>query len=145
MPPEPSRAVERLTKLVAIDTQNTLCSGEAVAAGYIAAELTAAGLAVETPEAAPDRPNVVARPDNGDGPAIALNTHMDVVPAGEGWSGNPFDLREGADGRLYGRGACDAKGSLDVAHKPDEFVPLDELVAASLIYRDIVVAIAARR
>jgi acetylornithine deacetylase/succinyl-diaminopimelate desuccinylase-like protein len=36
---------------------------------------------------------------------------MDVVPAGEGWSSDPFVLCEDA-GRLYGRGACDAKGSL---------------------------------
>jgi acetylornithine deacetylase/succinyl-diaminopimelate desuccinylase len=36
---------------------------------------------------------------------------MDVVPAGEGWSSDPFSLKE-ADGRLYGRGACDCKGPL---------------------------------
>ena len=28
-------------------------------------------------------------------------------------------------------------GDLAVAHKPDEFVPVDEFVAASLIYRDV--------
>ena len=28
-------------------------------------------------------------------------------------------------------------GSLALAHKPDEFVPVDEFVAASLIYRDV--------
>jgi acetylornithine deacetylase/succinyl-diaminopimelate desuccinylase len=31
------------------------------------------------------------------------------VPAGEGWSHDPWNLFE-ADGHLYGRGACDAKG-----------------------------------
>jgi acetylornithine deacetylase/succinyl-diaminopimelate desuccinylase len=36
---------------------------------------------------------------------------MDVVPAGEGWSTDPFDLRE-HDGKLFGRGSCDAKGPL---------------------------------
>jgi acetylornithine deacetylase/succinyl-diaminopimelate desuccinylase len=36
---------------------------------------------------------------------------MDVVPAGEGWSSDPFTLRE-VQGRLYGRGACDCKGPL---------------------------------
>ena len=37
---------------------------------------------------------------------------MDVVPAAEGWTCEPFRLTETADGRLVGRGACDAKGSL---------------------------------
>ncbi|CAJ0992707.1 Acetylornithine deacetylase [Sodalis praecaptivus] len=48
---------------------------------------------------------------NGAGPCFAFNTHIDVVPAGEGWSTDPFTLVE-RDGRLYGRGACDAKGPL---------------------------------
>jgi succinyl-diaminopimelate desuccinylase len=29
-------------------------------------------------------------------------------------------------------------GRLDVAHKPDEFVPEDELILACLIHRDLV-------
>jgi len=41
---------------------------------------------------------------------VVLSGHTDVVPVeGQAWSGDPFDLRE-ADGRLYGRGACDMKG-----------------------------------
>ena len=41
---------------------------------------------------------------------VALSGHTDVVPvAGQAWSSDPFALRE-ADGRLYGRGACDMKG-----------------------------------
>ncbi|MGI4856413.1 MAG: hypothetical protein ACRYHA_05720, partial [Janthinobacterium lividum] len=28
-------------------------------------------------------------------------------------------------------------GTLAVAHKPDEFVPIDEFLASSLIYRDV--------
>ena len=44
----------------------------------------------------------------------------------------------GADGVVLG------PGSLDVAHKPDEFVPEDEFVAASLIYRDTVLALLQR-
>jgi acetylornithine deacetylase/succinyl-diaminopimelate desuccinylase len=31
-------------------------------------------------------------------------------------------------------------GDLGVAHKPDEFVPIDELVTASMIYRDLALA-----
>lgn len=37
--------------------------------------------------------------------------HVDVVPAGEGWSGDPFTPIE-IDGYLYGRGAQDMKGGI---------------------------------
>lgn len=40
-----------------------------------------------------------------------LNSHLDVVPAGEGWTRNPLDPTL-AEGRVYGRGSADAKGSL---------------------------------
>ncbi|MBR2673931.1 MAG: dipeptidase PepV [Mogibacterium sp.] len=35
--------------------------------------------------------------------------HLDVVPAGEGWEGDPFEMIE-KDGFLYGRGVSDDKG-----------------------------------
>ncbi|MBN2886454.1 MAG: succinyl-diaminopimelate desuccinylase [Chromatiaceae bacterium] len=47
------------------------------------------------------------------GPLLCFAGHTDVVPAGplDQWDTDPFDpvIR---DGRLYGRGACDMKGSL---------------------------------
>ncbi len=43
---------------------------------------------------------------------IVLSGHSDVVPVVEqNWASDPFVLHE-ADGRLYGRGACDMKGFL---------------------------------
>jgi succinyl-diaminopimelate desuccinylase len=44
-------------------------------------------------------------------PAFAFAGHSDVVPAGDGWTGDPF-LPRIADGLLYGRGAVDMKGAL---------------------------------
>jgi succinyl-diaminopimelate desuccinylase len=46
----------------------------------------------------------------GEGPKlVAALCHLDVVPAGSGWSGDPFTMRlEG--GRLIGRGVVDDKG-----------------------------------
>ena len=40
---------------------------------------------------------------------LATITHLDVVPVGEGWTGDPFTLRE-QDGWLIGRGILDDKG-----------------------------------
>lgn len=42
---------------------------------------------------------------------FAFAGHLDVVPAGEGWTGAAF-APERRNGVLYGRGACDMKGSI---------------------------------
>lgn len=49
--------------------------------------------------------------DETGGPTLALATHLDVVPPGEGWTRSPFEpvIEEG---RLYGRGSGDAKASV---------------------------------
>ena len=41
---------------------------------------------------------------------LALLGHIDTVPA-IGWSTDPFEARI-ADGKMYGRGSCDMKGSV---------------------------------
>ena len=48
-----------------------------------------------------------------DGPVFCFAGHTDVVPTGpvDNWRSNPFEP-EIRDGRLYGRGAADMKGSL---------------------------------
>ncbi len=51
----------------------------------------------------------------GEGEEIAaVLAHVDVVPAGDGWSTEPFLLTE-KNGRLYGRGVVDDKGPAVVA------------------------------
>lgn len=47
-------------------------------------------------------------------PVVHLNGHLDVVPAGAGWSVDPFG-GEVRDGRLWGRGACDMKAGIAAA------------------------------
>ena len=47
-------------------------------------------------------------------PMVHLNGHFDVVPAGDGWTRDPFGgAVEG--GRIYGRGACDMKAGIAAA------------------------------
>lgn len=108
--PDAARMRRELAALVAVDSQNPP-GHEAAAAALVAGWLAAAGFEVEVDEYRPGRANLVARLANGPGPTFAFNTHLDVVPAGDGWSSDPFVLRE-ADGRLHGRGACDCKGPL---------------------------------
>jgi acetylornithine deacetylase/succinyl-diaminopimelate desuccinylase family protein len=108
--PDPGRLAGLLARLVAIDTQNPP-GHETAAAELLAAELGACGFATELRTVAPGRANVIARLVNGEGPSFALNSHVDTVPVGAGWSTDPFRLTE-RHGRLYGRGACDAKGQV---------------------------------
>lgn len=62
---------------------------------------------------APDGPteNMVAIREVGPGPHFGFAGHLDVVPPGEGWSGDPFTARI-EDGRLIGRGANDMKSAI---------------------------------
>ena len=47
-------------------------------------------------------------------PLVHLNGHFDVVPAGDGWTIDPFG-GEVRDGKLYGRGSADMKAGLAAA------------------------------
>lgn len=61
------------------------------------------------------RINVVGtRAGTGAGPVVHLNGHIDVVPAGDGWTVEPFGgvIR---DGRIFGRGVCDMKAGIAAA------------------------------
>jgi acetylornithine deacetylase len=59
------------------------------------------------------RRSLVATIGDGTGPSVLLNGHVDVVSAEplERWTKEPFGA-EVADGRMYGRGACDMKGGV---------------------------------
>jgi acetylornithine deacetylase len=103
-----------LERLVQIDSINpTLvpgAPGEREIAASIADSLRAIGLATEIFEPAPGRTSVLGRlPGTGGGRTLMLNAHCDTV--GVAGMAEPFS---GAvrDGKLYGRGAYDMKGSL---------------------------------
>ena len=107
-----------LSKLVSFNTDSTTKSFYTECAQYIAEECEKLGLKVDVLDAkglAEDgkpRPNVIAElPGKDRGKRILLATHYDVVPAGPGWTKDPFKLTlEG--GRAYGRGAGDDKSAI---------------------------------
>jgi succinyl-diaminopimelate desuccinylase len=59
------------------------------------------------------RPNLVAQFGTGRSPVLLIGAHMDVVEAGElgAWTHPPFKGTI-SDGRVWGRGSCDAKSAL---------------------------------
>ncbi len=84
--------------------------GEAAVAERVRQWLAEAGIEAQLSEALPGRPNVVARvPGPPGSPTLLLETHLDTIPAP--WLEGPPRARvEG--GKVWGLGACDAKGCL---------------------------------
>ncbi len=58
-----------------------------------------------------DRVNMMASLDAGAKETLVIYAHLDVVPPGDGWSTDPFHMTV-KDGRAYGRGISDCKGSV---------------------------------
>ncbi len=107
--------VQTLADLVRINSINPSLSadgkGEAEIGAYVADALETLGLAVTVYEIEAGRVNTVGiLKGTGNGRSLLLNAHLDTVGI-EGMTGDPFGA-EIRDGRLYGRGAQDMKGSL---------------------------------
>lgn len=84
--------------------------GEAEISRYVAQELADLGLVVRLHEPRPGRISVVGTlPGTGGGRSLMLNAHYDTVGV-EGMP-DPFSASV-QEGRLYGRGSYDMKGSL---------------------------------
>ncbi len=82
--------------------------------GARVALITAPKDEIETRGLTYPRPNVVAALEgSGSGPVLLIGTHMDVVEADDGdpWLHEPFGGVV-ADGRVWGRGSCDAKNAM---------------------------------
>ncbi|HEX6626199.1 MAG TPA: M20 family metallopeptidase [Pyrinomonadaceae bacterium] len=112
--------LQTLRDLIAIPSVNPMrpCTGEAVerdVADYIETVLRRAGVDCVRQTVFEGRENVIGvvhAGGSGEGSrrGLMFNSHMDTVPVAN-MSIDPFDpvVR---DGRVYGRGACDAKGPI---------------------------------
>lgn len=112
---EEARTTEILRELVRIPSVNPSFEGgvpELAVADYVERFLLRLGLSAERREVHLNRPNVIgmlpgARSDE---PGLLLEAHMDTVQT-TNMTVDPFTAAI-ADGKLYGRGACDTKASL---------------------------------
>ncbi len=93
--------IERLRRYVAVPS---LSRQEGTLARLVTADLEGAGLRVQRAGH-----NLWCEFGDTPRPRLLLNSHLDTVPPGQGWSHDPWtpDLH---DGRLSGLGANDAKG-----------------------------------
>lgn len=93
-------------------TETDTTSPEKALVEYLAALCTSAGIANETLEVNPGRPNFVAHFPKPGSPKLLIVAHLDTVSA-TGMT-DPFSgqIREE---RIWGRGACDDKGPLATA------------------------------
>jgi acetylornithine deacetylase len=105
---------QTLSDLVSINSINPALAsdgpGEAQIGAYLAQAMQALGLQVSVDQVAPGRVNVTGRrAGSGAGRSLVWNAHTDTV--GPNGMAQPFTpvIREG---RLYGRGSQDMKGSL---------------------------------
>src|SRR5579885_2480527 len=116
------RLIERLRELIAIDTCVPPGENYDKVLDLVEPELRRLGFSTqrvviprEKVDQIPlplkgERVNLVARLHNGK-PPLSVYAHMDTVPIEEGWDYDPF-AGEIHDGRIYGRGVADMKGTI---------------------------------
>jgi succinyl-diaminopimelate desuccinylase len=99
-----------LKKLIQADS--TASSGEMGVAQVIAEQLRGSGVDCTIDKWGANRANLLARvKSSGSRPGLLFACHLDVVPAGTGWSKSPFSGVE-ESGKIYGRGSADMKGGI---------------------------------
>ena len=106
-----------LADLVAIPSMNPMGRGrtgkeysEQAIAEYVVSFLRKQSIDVEIQEHLPGRPNVLATISTGAPDTVLLEAHLDTVHA-DGMTIEPFTPLV-RDGKLFGRGSCDTKGSM---------------------------------
>lgn len=117
MPPDPmaQESIAALAaQLIAIPSVNPSIApaeahGESAVAAFACDWLARHGIEAWLEEAAPGRPNAVARVEGEPGPTLVWCAHLDTV--GTGGMTIPAFEASVRDGRLYGRGSYDMKGA----------------------------------
>jgi acetylornithine deacetylase/succinyl-diaminopimelate desuccinylase-like protein len=111
-------ALEKIAAFITLPRINKLLSTligipspsgeEAAALRFIEAYLREHGVGVKRQSVTKNRYNILVRGGNPSQPSVLLNTHVDTVPSYT--AANSVARRAG--NTIYGRGSCDAKGSV---------------------------------
>ena len=111
MTPDDHLVIDTLTELIKF--RSTTPPGDVSGvAGFVMRWGEDLGAVLERQVVEVGKENILLTFDFGPGPILVFNTHMDVNnPAGQTWEIDPFEPTL-KNGRMYGLGACDAKGSL---------------------------------
>ncbi len=128
--------VELLQALLRVDTVNPP-GNETRAAEVLRDYLGEQGIPCELVGRTPERANLVARIEGGDGPSLAFLSHTDTVLADpREWDRDPWS-GELVDGEVWGRGALDMKDQVAASAVAfaslwrDGFRPAGDLVLAA--------------
>jgi acetylornithine deacetylase/succinyl-diaminopimelate desuccinylase family protein len=145
---KPGNVAELLKELIAIPSVNPECdpdqagAGEQAIADHVAGLLKGLGAEVALEEVEPGRPNVVARFPTTESSGrrskkrrLLFGPHLDTVGV-QGMKIDPFAGEE-RDGKIYGRGACDTKGTMAAM-----LMAFAELGADAIAEADVEVAFA---
>lgn len=96
------RDLDQLMRIRSVSSTDKAAAAEAL--GYILKRAEEMGFSTVNID------GLAGHAEYGEGEELAaVLAHVDVVPAGEGWSTEPYCLTE-KNGRLYGRGIVDDKG-----------------------------------
>lgn len=102
----------------------SISGNEGAVANYLYGELCRVGYDVRKIPVEGDRFNLYATSPEQSHPEIVFSTHMDTVP--------PFIASSEDEGRIYGRGACDAKGIIAAQIAACERLRRDKIYAGLL-------------
>jgi succinyl-diaminopimelate desuccinylase len=99
-----------------IKARSTPDTGELAVAEVIAAQFQGLGIKCDIDTWDKSRANILVHAKStGQKPALLFASHLDVVPTGSvRWKYPPFEAAE-VDGKVFGRGASDMKGSIAAA------------------------------
>lgn len=130
-------AVELTSQLVKVNSENPI-NYEKEITKFICKWLQENDIRYQLQKVEPDRNNIIARlRGNGTRDPIMMVAHCDTVPAGEGWSHDPFGGELVGD-KMFGRGSADMKSGLAAAlyalkeASKESELPGDFIVAVSV-------------
>ncbi|MBT9490773.1 MAG: succinyl-diaminopimelate desuccinylase [Paucibacter sp.] len=132
---------DTLALLEALIARPSVTPNDAGCQALLAARLAAIGFEIERMDSGPENFRVsnlwaIKRGGRPDGTVLMFAGHTDVVPPGrlDAWASDPF-VPSYRDGRIYGRGAADMKGSVAaMVVAAEEFVGAHPDHAGSLAF-----------